>query len=131
MGPEDLLRCHINQPLNHITCQPNRIHTPRTYFINIHSNIILPPRPSSCEWSFPFGLPTNILNKFLISPMHATCPTHLNLLDLLNLAIYGEAYRVMKSLTVQHFPVFQHFLPLTSIYSPQHPVLEHPHFVFS
>jgi hypothetical protein len=34
--------------------------------------------------------------------------------------------QVMKFLIMQSSPVSRHFLPLRSIYSPQHPVLKHP-----
>ena len=50
-----------------------------TYFFKVHSNITLPstPRPP------PVGLPVKILKALLPSSILATCPAHLNLLDLI------------------------------------------------
>ena len=39
---------------------------------------------------FPVGLPVKILKAFLPSSIMATCPAHLNLLDLITLTILGE-----------------------------------------
>jgi hypothetical protein len=42
---------------------------------------------------FPYGFPTNNLHTFLFSPIRATCPAHLFLLDFINLIILGKEYR--------------------------------------
>jgi len=42
--------------------------------------------------------------------MHATCPVHSILRDLVILIIFGVVYEVMKLLIVQSSPDFGHFL---------------------
>jgi hypothetical protein len=37
----------------------------------------------------PFSFLTKILHAFLVSPMHATCPTHLLPIDLVTIIIFG------------------------------------------
>jgi hypothetical protein len=111
--------CHWSLILN----QTNRVHTFSSYFPKIHSNIILPSTPRSSAWSPPFRV--SDWNVCMSHVMRATCPTHL-ILDLNTLMTFGEEQNVMKQHITQSSSASHHFLPLTTKYSPQHPVLKHP-----
>jgi len=63
-------------------------------------------RPGLPSGLFPSGFPNKTLYTPLLSPMRATCPIHLILLDFINRTILGEKYTPRSSLcNFLHFPV--------------------------
>jgi len=64
------------------------------FFLQIHSNIIVPSTPRSWSGHFPSCFPIKVLYAFLISSICVTCPPHLILLDLIIRITFGEAYEL-------------------------------------
>jgi len=52
-------------------------------------NIILPSMPGSPKWSLSLRFRTKTLYTPLLSPIHATCPSHLILLNFITQIIIG------------------------------------------
>ena len=99
----------------HLVSFPSRldpVHTPKTHFLRsiliLHSHPCL-GLPSGL---FPPGFPTKTLNPPLPSPMRATCPAHIILLDFIIRKILGDKYRTLSSplCSFLHSPVTLSFL---------------------
>jgi len=75
---------------------------------------------------FPSGFPTKTLHTPLSSPICATCPAHLILLDFITRTILGAEYRSFSSSLCTSTPFPRYLVPPRSKYSPQHHILKHP-----
>ena len=80
---------------------------PLSHILKIQLHIILPATPGSPKWPLSPRFPTKTQHTFLLSPIHATCPAHLILLDLITRTILGEECRSLSSLLCSclHYPV--------------------------
>jgi hypothetical protein len=65
------------------------------------------PRRGLPSGLFLSGFPAKIFYAFLISPMRATCPTHLTLHDFITLITFDEVYKLWSS----SFAVFSNLPP--------------------
>jgi hypothetical protein len=72
---------------------------------------------------------TKMLYASAFYPMRVTCPAHPILLHLIILIVTCD-FQVMKLLKLEFSLVSCCFIPLCSKYSPQHPLLKHPHSTF-
>jgi len=97
MEPEGSLRTHKSPPPVPILSQLDPVHIPTPHYLKIRLNIIFPSTPGSPKWSFPSDFPIKTLYRPLLSPIRATCPDHLILLDFITRKILGEQYRSLTS----------------------------------
>ena len=97
-----------------ILSQLDPVHIPTSYFLNTRLNIILPSTPGSPKWSLNLRSHTKILYTTLLSPIRATCPVHLILIDFIIQKIMGDEYRSLSSSLCSFF----HFIVISSLLGP-------------
>ena len=93
--------------------QLDPVHTPTTHFLKIQLNVILTSKVVSPKWSLSLRFLYQTLYTPLLSPIHATRPVHLILLDFITRKTLGEEYRSSSSLCS-----FTHSLVTSSLIHP-------------
>ena len=111
-NPKVHYRTHKRPPPVSILGQPNSVHIPTSHLLEIHPNIIHPSTPRSRQWSLSFRFPHQEPIHFLSSPIRATCPAHLILLDFITRTILREDYKSFNSslYNLLHYPVTSWFV---------------------
>ena len=126
MGPKRFFPVHRRSPPVPILSQISPSRDSQTHFMKIHLNIFIQSTPGCCKCFVPSGPRTRTLYTPLLSPIHATCPAHLILLDLITGMIFGEDAACSSPLCS---PLPCHLVPLKPKYLSQHPILQHPPYV--
>ena len=83
-----------NLPTVPILSQINPVHASQSHFLKIHLNFILPSIPGYSKWSLSPSKPCMHLS---CPPIHATCPAHLIIPDLITWIIFGKGYKSLRS----------------------------------
>ena len=106
-NPKVHYRTHKCPPTVPILGQPNPVHIPTSHLLEIRRNIINPSMPMSPQCTLSLRFPHQDPIHPLSSPIRATCPAHLILLDFITRTILGEGYRSFSSslCNLLHSPV--------------------------
>ena len=96
-NPKVHYHTHKRPPHISILGQPNQVHIPTSHLLEIHPNIIHPSTPRSPQWSLSLRLPHQDPTHPLSSPIRATCPAYLIILDFITRTILGEEYKSFSS----------------------------------
>ena len=105
--PKVHYRTHKRPPPVSILGQTNPFHIPTSHLLEIHLYIIHPSIPRSLQWPPSLRFPHQDPIHPLSSPIRATCPAHLILLDFVTRTILGEEYKSFSSslCNLLHSPV--------------------------
>ena len=117
-NPKVHYRTHKRPSPVSILGQPNPVHLPTSHLLEIHPNISTHLCLGLLSGLLPSGFPTKTLYTPLSSPIRATCPAHLILLDFIIRTILGEEYKSFSSslCNLLHSPSY--LVRPTSKYSP-------------
>ena len=110
-NPKVHYRTHKRPPPVSILGQPNPVYIPTSHLLEIHPNVH-PSTPRSPPWSPSLRFPHQDPIHPLSSPIRATCPVHLILLDFITRTILGRPYKLFSSslYSLLHSPVTSSFL---------------------
>ena len=106
-NPKVHYRTYKRPPTVSILGQPNPVHIPTSHLLEIHPNITHPFKPRSPQWSLSLRFRHQDPILPLSSPIRATFPAHLILLDFITRTILCEDYRFFSSslCNLLHSPV--------------------------
>ena len=110
MQTEGLL---LHSQVSHSPVHPDPVHTPVSNFLNIHLILSFYWHLDHESGLFPSGFPIKTLYMSLLSPICATHPAHLALLDFITQTILGREHRSLSSLCS-----FLHSLVTSSLLGP-------------
>ena len=97
-NPKVHYRTHKRPPPLSILGPPNPVHIPTSHLLEIRPNIIHPSTPRSPQRSLSLRFPHQDPIHPLSSPIRATCPAYLILLNFITRTILGEEYKNHKLL---------------------------------
>ena len=129
-NPKVHYRTHKRPPPVSILSQPNQVHITTSHLLEIRPNIIHSSTPRSPQLSLSLRFPHQDPIHPLSSPIRATCPAHIILLDFITRTILGEEYKSFSSSLCNLFHSPHYLVPPRSKYSPQHHVPKHPQLPF-
>ena len=128
-GSQEILRISCNPMLNYrihnwLPTEPARSspYTHTSIFLKIYLHIVLPSSPGSSRWTFSLRFPHQ-------DPLYASPHTRYIPVSFFSILLpknIGLAVQIIKLFIMLTSPFPCHLNPLTTKYSPGHPILRHP-----